>query len=79
MRIEHKEKMNIIRAEIGCMLLWNEDYVSYIALPLSKDIEAIAATITEVTEAEAIAAQEADREATVEELLAALEALGVSE
>lgn len=79
MRIEHKEKMNIIHAETGCMLLWNEDYVSYIALPLSRDAEAIAATITEVTEAEAIAAREANKEATVEELLAALEALGVSE
>lgn len=79
MKIEHKEKMNIIRAEIGYMLLWNGTYVSYIALPLTKDVDAIAAEVVEMTEEEAIAAQEAEREASEQELLTALEVLGVSE
>lgn len=79
MRVENKEKMNIIYAETGYVLLWNGDYVNYIALPLDKDAEAVAATITEVTEAEAIAAQEALVEATDEDYLEALEVLGVTE
>ena len=79
MRIENKEKMNIIYAETGHVLFWNGDYVKYIALPLNKDAEAVAATITELTEAEAIAAQEVLAEATDKDYLEALEVLGVTE
>lgn len=79
MKIERKENMNIIYADAGYKILWNGSYANYIALPLTRDVDAVAAECVEYTIEEAEAAERAEEEATEEDYLAALEVLGVTE
>ena len=56
MTIERKENMNIIYADAGYKILWDGSYVNWIALPLSKDVDAVAAECVQYTIEEAEAA-----------------------
>lgn len=83
MKIINKENFNQIKAENGYVISWDGTYASVINIPLSRDVQSVYNQCEEITiaekdarEAEALAAQQ---EASIEELLAALEVLGVSE
>jgi hypothetical protein len=83
MKIINKKICNQIKAEEGYVISWDGAYARTINIPFSRDIQSIYAECSEITEAEYEAIKEAEeiaaQEASVEELLAALEVLGVSE
>lgn len=82
MIVERLENMNIIRAEDGYELFWNNSFVSVIYVPASRDVEEVKAECVLYTYEEAEVKREElalEAEATEEDYLAALEALGVSE
>lgn len=75
--------MNIIRAEDGYELFWNNSFVNAVYVPTNRDVEEVKAECVVYTYEEAEIKREeiraAEEEATQEDYLAALEVLGVSE
>lgn len=82
MIVETTNTMNIIRAEEGYEIFWNNSFVKEIYIPLNRDIEEVKAECVLYTYEEAeVKREELALEAEAEEAdyLAALDVLGVSE